>query len=335
MKTGITLFILACIALLTLAIAPMIGIDFIPWSAIWHNPDGMEAGILRDLRIPRTLTGFLVGSALALSGMTFQAMFRNPLATPFTLGTASGASLGAALCIRFGLTFSFLGLTGISFAAFAGSLLAVGLVYGLTRLKKGFSTATLLLAGVAVSFFFSSLILFINYISGFANTFRIIRWMMGSVDLTGYAGLSNMLPFVSLGALGIVLSANELNLLMTGDDIAASRGMNVDRRRHCSQSRNECRPDQENPLRGDRAHDWRRSRLLRTDWIRRHDGPPYLPVDHRQRTSRAHPRHRTLRRHIPRRMRYAGTHPHRAGRNARRRHYCPAWRPLFHHSPAQ
>ncbi len=229
MKTGITLFILACIALLTLAIAPMIGIDFIPWSAIWHNPDGMEAGILRDLRIPRTLTGFLVGSALALSGMTFQAMFRNPLATPFTLGTASGASLGAALCIRFGLTFSFLGLTGISFAAFAGSLLAVGLVYGLTRLKKGFSTATLLLAGVAVSFFFSSLILFINYISGFANTFRIIRWMMGSVDLTGYAGLSNMLPFVSLGALGIVLSANELNLLMTGDDIAASRGMNVDR----------------------------------------------------------------------------------------------------------
>lgn len=229
MKTRIILLALAFVALLTLALAPTIGIDFIPWSVFWHNPDSMDAGILRDLRIPRTLTGFLVGSALALSGMTFQAMFRNPLATPFTLGTASGASLGAALCIRFGFTVSCLGISGISFGAFAGSLLAVGLVYGLTGLKKGFSTATLLLAGIAVSFFFSSLILFIHYISGLANTFRIIRWMMGSVDLTGYTGLSNMLPFVLLGTTGIVFSANELNLLMTGDDIAASRGMNVNR----------------------------------------------------------------------------------------------------------
>lgn len=229
MKKVYALGALALLTLLTLLITPMVGMKFIPISILWTDATGMDGSILRDIRIPRTLTGFLVGSALALSGMTFQAMFRNPLATPFTLGTASGASLGAALYIRLGIAFSFLGISGISFAAFAGSLLAVALVYGLTRLKSGFSTSTLLLAGVAVSFFFSSLILFIHYMSGFANSFRIIRWMMGSVDLTGYDGLLDMLPFVLLGTIALLFSANELNLLMTGDDIAASRGVNVNR----------------------------------------------------------------------------------------------------------
>jgi len=229
MKKTIILSVLSLLALLALLITPMIGMEFIPISTHWSDSESMNGSILRDIRIPRTLTGFLVGSALALSGMTFQAMFRNPLATPFTLGTASGASLGAALYIRFGIAFSFFGIAGISFAAFAGSLLAVGLVYGLTRMKSGFSTATLLLAGVAVSFFFSSLILFIHYMSGFANSFRIIRWMMGSVDLTGYDGMFDMLPFVVTGVVVLLFSANELNLLMTGDDIAASRGVNVNR----------------------------------------------------------------------------------------------------------
>ncbi len=229
MKKTIILSALGLLALLVLFITPMIGMEFIPFSTLWNATDSMNTAILRDIRIPRTLTGFLVGSALALSGMTFQAMFRNPLATPFTLGTASGASLGAALYIRFGLSLSLFGIAGISFAAFTGSLLAVGLVYSLTRLKTGFSTATLLLAGVAVSFFLSSLILFIHYMSGFANSFRIIRWMMGSVDLTGYDGLLDMLPFVVIGVITLLLSANELNLLMTGDDLAASRGVNVNR----------------------------------------------------------------------------------------------------------
>jgi iron complex transport system permease protein len=229
MKHRTVLAILGILALAVLCITPMVGMEFIPLSTLWKAPGSMDAGILRDIRLPRSLTGFLVGSVLALSGMTFQAMFRNPLATPFTLGTASGASLGAALYIRLGLAFSLCGISGISLAAFAGSLLAIGLVYSLTRIKSAFSAATLLLAGIAVSFFFSSLILFIHYMSGFANSFRILRWMMGSVDVTGYDGLLNMLPFAAAGGAILLLHANELNLLMTGDDIAASRGVNVDR----------------------------------------------------------------------------------------------------------
>ena len=91
MKKIIILSALGLLALMILLITPMIGMEFIPFSTLWTDPESMNGTILRDIRIPRTLTGFLVGSALALSGMTFQAMFRNPLATPFTLGTASGA----------------------------------------------------------------------------------------------------------------------------------------------------------------------------------------------------------------------------------------------------
>jgi iron complex transport system permease protein len=229
-KKVVTLTLLAAGTLIALLVAPTIGREtIIPLSTLWNDTGSMNADILRDIRIPRALAAFLVGSALALSGLTFQAMFRNPLATPFTLGTASGASLGAALYIRLGLAFSVFGIAGISLASFLGSMLALLLVYGLTRIKSGFSTATLLLAGVAVSFFFSSLILFIHYISGFANSFRIIRWMMGSVDVTGYGALLNMLPFVLIGTTILCFSANELNLLMTGDDIATSRGVNVNR----------------------------------------------------------------------------------------------------------
>ncbi|MCF7818775.1 MAG: iron ABC transporter permease, partial [Kiritimatiellales bacterium] len=159
--------------------------------------------------------------------MSFQALFRNPLATPFTLGVSSGAALGAAVFIRFGLAFSILGISGTSLAAFGGALLAVALVYGLTQLKGGFSTTTLLLAGIAISFFFSSLILFIQYVSGLSQSFRIVHWMMGSLTAADYGKLGNLLPFFGVGSLLLVFLHREMNLLMVGEDIAISRGVNV------------------------------------------------------------------------------------------------------------
>lgn len=220
---------LACLSLAVLLLTPMLGPALIPLTALFNAPESLPALILRDIRIPRALTAFLVGGTLALSGASFQSMFRNPLATPFTLGVAGGASLGCALYIRMGWTWSLPALSGTSLAAFAGSLATVGLVYGLTRMRRGFSTATLLLAGVAVSFFFSSLILFIQYISGHTHSFRIIRWMMGSVEVTGYEPLLSLLPFWALGTLVLAVLCRELNLLTTGEQLAAGRGVNVDR----------------------------------------------------------------------------------------------------------
>jgi iron complex transport system permease protein len=187
----------------------------------------MDSNILLQIRLPRVLTGFLAGGALAISGMAFQSVFRNPLATPFTLGVSSGAALGAAIFIRFGVLFPIPWIGSIGVAAFAGAIFSVLLVYGLTRIRGGFSTATLLLAGVAVNFFFSSLILIINFISDFSQSHKIIHWMMGGFGNSGYTEVGNLMIFTCIGAAMLWLMSHELNLLMTGDDIAITRGVNV------------------------------------------------------------------------------------------------------------
>lgn len=148
--------------------------------------------IIYELRIPRVLFAFTAGCGLALCGMVFQAMFRNPLATPFTLGVASGASLGAAISVYTGISFTVLGLSATSLSAFAGALIAISFVYSISRFRFGFSGETLLLTGVAISFFFSSLILFIQYLSNVADSFQIIRWLMGSLTVVGYQELKQI-----------------------------------------------------------------------------------------------------------------------------------------------
>jgi iron complex transport system permease protein len=159
--------------------------------------------------------------------MAFQAMFRNPLATPFTLGVSAGASLGAAIYVRLGMVFTFAGASGISIFAFMGALLSIGLLYGLTTMSRNFSTATMLLAGVAISFFFSSVILFTQYISDFTQSYRIVRWLMGGFEVSGFDSFLNMFPFVMTGCAILIYMTRELNLITTGDEIATSRGVDV------------------------------------------------------------------------------------------------------------
>jgi cobalamin transport system permease protein len=159
--------------------------------------------------------------------MVFQAIFRNSLATPFTLGVSSGAALGAAAYIRFGLPVAVFGIPGTSVSAFGGALMSILLVYGITRARKGFSIATMLLAGVAVSFFFSSLNLFTQYISDFTQTFRIIRWLMGGIAVAGFDSFWRILPFVAIGTAFVLYLTNELNLFTAGEEIAATRGVDV------------------------------------------------------------------------------------------------------------
>ncbi len=225
-----TIAVLAALAVVILACAPLAGMKAVPLSAVFTPISGdIESHIFWMMRVPRVCVSFLAGAALALSGMTFQAMFRNPLATPFTLGVASGASLGAALYVRFGLVFGLLGVSGQSICAFFGALFSILLVYGLTRVKKGFSTSAMLLAGVAMSFFFSSAILFVQYLSDVGESFRILRWLMGELVVTGYDSVLDLAPFIVSGCAIILSLTHELNLMITGEEIAISRGVNVGR----------------------------------------------------------------------------------------------------------
>jgi iron complex transport system permease protein len=185
--------------------------------------------IFWEIRFPRACLAWIAGAGLSVAGMVFQAMFRNVLATPFTLGVSAGASLGAATVVRLGLGTAFLGFSSVSLGAILGALLAIGIVYGLTRLRRDCSTGTMLLAGVAVNFFFSSLILLTQYTADFYDTFRILRWLMGGLQMVGFATPLQLLPFVLAAAFITALMVGELNLLTTGEELAASRGVAVRR----------------------------------------------------------------------------------------------------------
>lgn len=221
---------LAVSAAVILAGALMMGMRPLSWAEVLRGADaGIDGEIFWRIRVPRVFLGFLAGAALAVSGMAFQSLFRNPLATPFTLGVSSGASLGAAIYIRFGLAFSLAGLSGLSLMAFAGAALSVAFVYGLTRAGRGFSSATMLLAGVAISFFFTSLIVFVQYIGDHTVAFRVSRWLMGGLEVVGFDAVIKLLPFAIAGFLTILFLLHELDLLAIGEDIAATRGVAVHR----------------------------------------------------------------------------------------------------------
>ena len=226
---GWTIGTLFGLAVLAVAWAPFWGMEYIPFSALWGNADDSTTYILWNLRIPRVLMAFMAGAALATSGMVFQAMFRNPLATPFTLGVSSGASLGAAVCMQSGLSFAVWGISGVSISAFIGALVSIILVYVLTSSsRQGSSTATMLLAGVAISFFFSSMILFLQYMSDPTRSLQMLRWVMGGLqNIIGFSDVLNVFAFVTSGCLIVWYLLLDLNLLSTGEDFAFSRGVNV------------------------------------------------------------------------------------------------------------
>ena len=194
----------------------------IPWD------ENVDAQIFFVARLPRVLSGALVGATLAAAGVVLQAMLRNPLATPFTLGVSAGGALGAMLAIAFGLEVGMLGVSSIPMASFAGSLLAIGIVYWLaSSQKRGLSTNVLLLAGVTLNSFFSALILFVQYLSDFTQSFRTVRWLMGDLDVGNYTPILAALPFIVVAFAVFAVLPRTLNLLTLGEDVAAARGVEV------------------------------------------------------------------------------------------------------------
>ena len=221
--------LLAVAAILT---SPLIGSTHISLRRAFDRAipfaDNVDAQIFFIARLPRTLAGALVGSLLASAGVVFQGLLRNPLATPFTLGVSAGAALGAMLAITFSWSFAWAGVSAAVAASFLGSLAAVGIVYALARARhRGLSTNVLLLAGVTMNAFFSALILFVQYFADFAQTYRILRWLMGDLDISSYQPLVSALPLLIVSFVSFAWLARPLNLLSLGDESAETRGLNV------------------------------------------------------------------------------------------------------------
>jgi iron complex transport system permease protein len=222
--------VLALLVLGTFLLVPWIGERSFGPDVLMHPfSNDLDAIIFWQIRVPRMMLAFLAGMGLSLGGVVFQAVFRNPLATPFTLGVAGGASFGVALWVQLGLSFVFLGISGISMAAMLGAILSIALLYGISKASGKMSPMTMLLAGVAISFFFSSLIMLLQFMMDYANSFRVVHWLMGDIGRANADSVLQVFPFVASGGVIAYYLRRELNLLSISDDIAASRGVNVER----------------------------------------------------------------------------------------------------------
>ncbi len=195
------------------------------------SEESIDRTILWRLRVPRVLLGLLGGGVLAMTGVAFQTLFRNALAEPYTLGVAGGAALGAVIALQFLDWSSVAGFSTVTVASFVGAA-AVGLVLvGLARTRRGSETGTLLLAGIAISLSCSALILFIQYLADFTRSFRMVRWMMGGLAVVGYREVLWVLPWAVVGGALLLARRRSLDLLLAGEEIAASRGLDLDRSR--------------------------------------------------------------------------------------------------------
>ncbi|MBK9924758.1 MAG: iron ABC transporter permease [Anaerolineales bacterium] len=210
-----------------------IGSVFIPPTEVWRALSGVSTNdtfrtILWDIRLPRTLLIAMVGAALAGSGASYQGLFRNPLADPFLIGAASGAGLGAIMAMSIKWPYTTLGLLAVPLVAFITSLLTVYIVYTFAHVGGTVPTTNLILAGVAVSSFATSLTSFLMLRST-DEVRRAIGWLLGGVSLVGWDVTLVLIPYLAVGLTTLVLSGYSLNLLQFGDDQAKQMGLDVRR----------------------------------------------------------------------------------------------------------
>ncbi|KPK62215.1 MAG: hypothetical protein AMK73_06540 [Planctomycetes bacterium SM23_32] len=191
--------------------------------------DPLHANILLMERTPRVLLALVVGGGLALTGAVFQALLRNPLATPHTLGVSAGGALGAAAAIALSLPGLNVGpFTPVQFYALLGALLNVGIIYALAR-RRVYSPLKLLLAGVTLGLICSALIMFVRFVADPHKLVAVDRWLMGGLDVHGYRSLAAVLPLLLPALLVLLMQANAMNQLSLGEEMAAGRGVDVAR----------------------------------------------------------------------------------------------------------
>lgn len=194
------------------------------------NIDNLKAStiaIVWSLRFPRVLLAFLVGGALSICGVTYQGIFKNPMADPFLLGVSSGAALGATIAIVFNLSVSFLGIDMISILAFSSAILTLLLVYNISRVGNKVPVSTLLLSGIAISQFLTAIISMFMISS--VKVEQILFWTMGSMNGKSWNHLILVFPYVIIGYFILYRSHRQMDIMLLGEDTASQLGVNTDR----------------------------------------------------------------------------------------------------------
>ena len=200
-------------------------IPFLHISATW--PNGTDI-IITEIRLPRVILAGLVGASLGTAGATYQGLFRNPLADPYLIGVAQGASLGAAAGFLLPISGTLLGIGAVPLFAFAGALLSTGTVYLLARQGKTLPVTTLILAGVALGSLLQSVVSYMVISSG-DKMRSIVFWWMGSFSLSQWSDVRLILPYVIIGTAVILLYSRPLNIMQLDEEQAQQLGINVER----------------------------------------------------------------------------------------------------------
>ncbi len=216
---GVILFAIAWIALSQ-------GASSVGFKDLLAAHSGLTHAIVWKLRLPRIVMAVLVGCGLALAGTVFQAILRNPLASPYTLGIASSAGFGAVMAIVFGA-----GLHGeylIAGNAFFFALLSSFLILGIAK-SKGSTTETMILAGIAIMFLFSSLSSLLQYMGTMEEVHQIVFWFFGSLSKVGWKEIGVASVMILLPIPVLLKWSWDFNLLAAGDESAKALGVNVAR----------------------------------------------------------------------------------------------------------
>ncbi len=212
---GVTLFALST------------GYQQIDWSRL--GTDETTRTIFFRLRVPRVALGLLVGGSLAGVGAALQALFRNPLAEPFTLGVSGGGALGASIAIALGLGASVAGIPLVFLFAFAGSMAFIAIVYRLASAGSVVMPGSLLLAGVVLNLIAGAGILMIQFMTDYTRALQILRWMVGSLDVVGAGLVWRMLIFLVPGLVFLLAVTRDLHLIAVDEESAAALGVDVRR----------------------------------------------------------------------------------------------------------
>jgi iron complex transport system permease protein len=186
--------------------------------------------IVWDLRVPRVLEAAIVGLGLAVAGATFQGLLRNPLADPYVLGTASGAALGAAVAVLIPIRVEILAFGLLQALAFVGAILAVSIVYRLSRIGGASPLTSLLLTGYAVGSLLAAGLAMAMYLSGAALR-QIFSYLLGSFDHASWGQLAGAVPVIGVATALILVRARSINGLLLGEETALHLGLDVRRER--------------------------------------------------------------------------------------------------------
>lgn len=197
-------------------------VDALPFVEVDSGLTSQQRAILWQIRLPRVTLGALVGATLAISGASYQGVFRNPLADPYLLGVSAGAGLGATIALTQGGS---IGNVGVPVFAFLGGLLAVGATYALgSTVGGGHSSTVIVLAGVAVAAFFSAIQTFVQ--QRFDDSLQAVySWLLGRLSTNGWSDIWMILPYVLFSWVVLLLYRRTLDVLAVGDVETASLGI--------------------------------------------------------------------------------------------------------------